>query len=64
MSHNNPLTVNRHKKALAEMIVDTMRNDDVSLLEAYLTISRLATSDEVIGLAKQKVAKLNGVEMQ
>lgn len=64
MSYNNQLTVKRHQEALAAMIVDTMRNRDVSLLEAYLTISRMATSDEVIELAKQKVAKLNGVEVQ
>jgi hypothetical protein len=59
MSYNNPLTVERHKKALADMIVDTMRNENKSLLEAYVTISQLATSDEVISLAKDKINVIN-----
>lgn len=59
MSHNNPLTVKRHRKALADMIVDIMKNEDKSLLEAYATLASLATSDEVVELAKDKVNKLN-----
>ncbi len=64
MSYNNPITVKRHQKALAAMIVDTMRNENKNLLEAYITVSRMATSDEVIALAKAEVAKRNGVEAQ
>lgn len=63
MSHHNPLTVKRHQKALAEMIVDTMKNENLSLLEAYITVQRMVTSDEVIALAKERIAKLNGVEV-
>lgn len=55
----NPLTIKRHQKALAEMIVDIMRNEDLSLLEAYAKLASLATSDEVVALAKQRVEALN-----
>lgn len=60
MSYHNQLTVRRHRKALAEMIVDTMRNEDLSLLQAYVKVAALATSDEVIALAKEKVEEFNG----
>ncbi len=43
------------------MIVDIMRNEDKSLLEAYAKLASMATSDEVVELAKQKVNELNGV---
>lgn len=56
----NPLTVKRHQKALAAMIVDIMRNEDKSLLEAYAKLASMATSDEVVELAKKKVNELNG----
>ncbi len=58
---NNPITVKRHQKALAAMIVDIMRNENKSLLEAYAKLASMATSDEVVELAKQKVNELNGV---
>lgn len=64
MSYNNQITVKRHQKALAAMIVDTMRNEDKSLLEAYITVQRMVTSDEVIALAKAEVAKRNGEKVQ
>jgi hypothetical protein len=60
MAHINQITVKRHQKALAEMIVDIMRNEDKSLLEAYATLASMATSDEVIALAKKRVDELNG----
>ena len=60
MSNNNPLTQKRHKQALAKMIVDIMRNEDKSLLEAYASLASMATSDEVVGMAKDIVNKLNG----
>lgn len=59
MSHNNPITVTRHKKVLAEMIVDTMRNENKSLLEAYITVQRLVTDDSVIEQAKALIASIN-----
>lgn len=58
----NPLTVKRHQKALAAMIIDIMRNEDKSLLEAYAKLASMATSDEVVEMAKQKVNELNGVQ--
>lgn len=58
---NNPLTIKRHQKALAEMIIDIMRNEDKSLLEAYARLASMATSDEVVELAKKRVNELNGV---
>lgn len=60
MAHINQITVKRHQKALAEMIVDIMRNEDKNLLEAYATLASMATSDEVIALAKKRVDELNG----
>lgn len=57
----NILTVKRHQKILAKMIVEIMRNEDLSLLEAYVKLASMATSDEVIDLAKQKVKEINGV---
>lgn len=57
----NQLTVKRHQKALAAMIVDIMRNEGKSLLEAYAKLASMATSDEVVEMAKQKVNELNGV---
>lgn len=60
MAHINQITVKRHQKALAGMIVDIMRNEDKSLLEAYATLASMATSDEVIALAKKRVDELNG----
>lgn len=61
MSYNNQITVKRHQKALADMIIDIMRNEDKSLLEAYAKLASMATSDEVVNLAKEKVNELNGV---
>jgi hypothetical protein len=58
MNHN-PLTTKRHQKALASMIVDIMRNEDRSLLEAYAKLASMATSDEVVNLAKKEVEELN-----
>lgn len=60
MSHNNPLTVKRHQEALAKMIVDIMANEDLSLLEAYAKLASMATSDEVVTLAKITVETMNG----
>lgn len=59
MSYNNPITVRRHQEALAEMIVDIMHNEDKSLLEAYARLASMATSDEVIAIAKKKVEEIN-----
>lgn len=59
MSNHNPLTVKRHQKALAAMIVDIMRNENLSLLEAYAKLASMATSDEVVGLAKKEVEMIN-----
>lgn len=59
MSYNNPITIRRHKKALASMIVDTMRNENLSLLEAYVKVSSMASSEEVIDLAKKEIEKIN-----
>lgn len=64
MSNHNPLTVKRHQKALAEMIVDIMRNEDLSLLEAYAKLASMATSDEVTDLAKKEVERINAGEAQ
>lgn len=64
MSYNNPITVKRHKKALAAMIVDIMQNEDMSLLEAYARLASMATSDEVIGLARERVEVLNGLAVK
>lgn len=61
MSHHNPLTVRRHQKALAAMIIEIMQNQDLSLLEAYVKLASMATSDEVVDLAKKRVEELNGV---
>lgn len=64
MSYNNPITVKRHQKALANMIIDTMRNENLSLLEAYVKVSSMATSDEVIEIAKKMVEELNGTKVE
>lgn len=58
---NNPITIKRHQKVLAGIIIDIMRNEDLSLLEAYAKLASMATSDEVVNLAKEKVEELNGV---
>lgn len=60
MSNNNQLTVKRHRQALARMIIDIMRNEDKSLLEAYATLASMATSDEVVDIAKKEIERLNG----
>lgn len=62
MSYNNQLTVKRHQKALAGMIIDIMRNEDKSLLEAYATLASMATSDQVTNMAKAMVEKINAGE--
>lgn len=59
MSNHNPLTVKRHQRALADMIIDIMRNEDKNLLEAYVRLASMATSDEVSDLAKKRVEALN-----
>lgn len=41
------------------MIVDIMRNENLSLLEAYAKLASMATSDEVVGLAKKEVEMIN-----
>lgn len=60
MSYNNPLTMQRHRRALAGMIIDIMRNEDLSLLEAYAKLASMATSDEVVELAKKEIEAING----
>lgn len=55
----NPLTIKRHQQALCDMIIDTMRNENLSMLEASGRVMRMVTSDEVETMVKAKVAKLN-----
>lgn len=62
MQFTNPLTQKRVTKDFAKLIVDTMRHENISLLEAYVGLSHLMTSDEVLTLAKEEISKLNGVE--
>ena len=56
----NPITTKRLQEQFANNIVSMMRHDNVSLLQAYITLSQMMTSDEVIELAKAKIEKLNG----
>ena len=60
MSYNNQITVRRHKKALAEMIFDTMRNENKSLLEAYVKVQSMVTEDDVLNQVKEMVQTYNG----
>lgn len=46
------------------MIIDIMRNEDLSLLEAYAKLASLATSDEVTNMAKKRVEEINSGEAQ
>lgn len=59
MKFKNRITQKRVTEEFADLIVSTMRHENLSLLEAYVGLSRLMTSDEVIELAKAKVQKLN-----
>lgn len=58
----NPITIKRFNKQLADMIIYFMDRENLSLLEAYVKVSHMATSDEVLELAKKEVNKLNGVK--
>lgn len=60
MSYNNPLTTIRHRKQLASMIVETMKNEGCSLLEAYVTLQALVSDEYTLAIAKDKINKLNG----
>lgn len=61
MSYTNPMTIKRFNKQLADMILYFMDREDLSLLEAYVKVAAMATSDEVLDLAKKRVNELNGV---
>jgi len=58
MSHNNQLTVKRHRKELSDMIIDIMQDENVSLLQAYVKLAGMVTSDEVINLTKDKIKEM------
>lgn len=58
----NPITIKRFNNQLVDMIIYFMERENLSLLEAYVKVSQMATSDEVIDLAKKKVNQLNGVK--
>lgn len=60
MQFQNPITQKRVTENFADLIVSTMRRENLSLLEVYVGLSHLMTSDEVIALAKEKIEKLNG----
>lgn len=60
MSKHNPLTTIRHRKQLASMIVDTMKNEECSLLEAYVTLQALVSDEATLAIAKKKIEQLNG----
>lgn len=55
----NTLTLKRHQKVLSDMIVDTMRNESCSLLEAYVKLQNLVSSEEVVSRAKKKIMYIN-----
>lgn len=59
MSNINPLTIKRFEKQLSDMIVYFMAHDDMSLLEAYVNVAGLVTSDAVIERAKAKINFIN-----
>lgn len=58
----NPITIKRFNDQLVDMIIYFMDRENLSLLEAYIKVSQMASSDEVIELAKAKVNTLNGVK--
>lgn len=57
----NPITIKRLNNQLADMILYFMDRENLSLLEAYIKVSHMASSDEVLEIVKAKVNKLNGV---
>lgn len=57
----NEITVKRLQKEFAKNIIDVMEHEGVSLLEAYVSLSQLMTSDRVIELAKAEINRRNGI---
>lgn len=55
----NPITVKRFEKQLADMVYYFMEREDLSLLEAYLKVSHMASSDTVLAKVKSQVSITN-----
>jgi len=55
----NTITVKRFEKQLADMVYYFMERENLSLLEAYIKVSHMASSDTVLSKVKTQVSITN-----